>query len=233
MLLAAAVLLMSCEKTVTPDPKPENKKWVVVYKDVILGDQNSTSIGQFLKTQTGEVFNINNAFAQQGNMSMVYFSEYGYNRRFLTFPGNAYAESHSKETEENNLFTRPTVGLTYWETTNINSGEIVLAATSVQNMSKSEFDALASSLNWDNFDSKFREYNSGDADLSFSFGSVAPSNGDVYLLQLNNTIRAFIYIKNIVAGGIGGSSVKFDMVIEGGTVYNNDPTTKRINPAKD
>ncbi len=233
ILLASAILLLSCDKTATPDPKPDDKKWIVVYKDVMLGDQNNTSIGQFLKTQTGTVFSIDNAFSEQGTMSMVYFSEYGNNRLYLTFPGNAYGEAYSKESETNNLFDRPTVGLNHWDAANMNSGEISLAATMEQDMSRSEFDALASSLNWKEFDSKFREYNSGDADLSNVAAMISPGNGDVYMLQLNNAIRAFIYIKNVIPGGSAGGSVRFDMVIEGGSVYNSDPETKRINPAKD
>lgn len=233
LLIASAILLLSCDKTATPGPKSEDQKWIVHYKDIMLGDQNNTGIGQFLKTQTGTVFSIENAFAQQGSMSMVYFSEYGSNRLYLTFPGNAYSEAYSKESEENNLFDRPTVGLNHWQSADMNSGEISLAATMDQDMSKAEFDALASGLNWKDFDSKFRAYNTGDADLSNVAEMISPGNGDVYMLQLNNTIRAFIYIKNVIPGGASGGSVRFDMVIEGGSVYNNDPTTKRINPAKD
>lgn len=234
LLLASAILLLSCDKTATPDPKADDKKWIVVYKDVMLGDQNNTSIGQFLKTQTGTVFSIDNAFSEQGAMSMVYFSEYGTNRLYLTFPGNAYGEAYSKESETNNLFDRPTVGLNYWDAADMNSGEAALAATMDKDMSKTEFDALASSLSWNEFDAKFREYNSGKADLSNVDEVIHPGNGEVYMLQLNNTIRAFVYIKNVATGGSGGgSNVKFDMVIEGGGAYNNDPATKRINPAKD
>ncbi len=235
VLLASAVLLMSCDKTTPvpqPDPQTDDKKWVVVYKDVMLGDQNNTSIGHFLKTQTGEVVTISKAFEEQGYMSMMYFSEYGNSYKFLTFPGNAYSEATRKESEENNFFTRPSVGLNYWSATNMNSGEIFLAATMEKNMNKAEFDGLASGLNWNDFDGKFREYNSGNPDLS-GYGSVGPENGAVYMLQLNNTIRAFIYIKNLIPGGASGGSVKFDMVIEGGGQFNNDPTTKRINPSKD
>ncbi len=227
-------LLFSCEKKAKSEPvMPAQDKWVVVYRDVMLGDQNNTKIGQFLKTQTGEVKDIALAFSEQGYMSMMYFSEYGNNRLYLTFPGNAYSEAFSKEDEENNLFNRAGVGLNYWEAANLNSGEITHAATLDQDMSKAEFEALASGLQWSEFDVKFRAYNSGDADLSFVAGAMGPENGSVYMLQLNNAIRAFIYIKNVIPGSASGGSVQFDMVIEGSGAYNSDPSTKRVNPAKD
>ncbi len=240
LLAATAFTLMSCEKKPTPKvddptvtPPVVETKFVVSYKDVILGNQNNNTIGQFFKTQNGEVVSIENAFLQQGYMSMVFFTEYGNNRIFLTFPANAYSESFSKEDETNNLFDRPSVGINYWQASNLNSGEVKLAGTMDKDMKKNEFDALASSLNWKEFDTKFKEYNSGDGDLSFTAKSITPDVGSVYMVQLNNTIRAFIYIKNLSPGGASGGTLKFDIVIEGGGDYSNDPSTRRVAPSKD
>lgn len=233
LVLAVACLAPSCNKKDSARPEDSTpKQWVKVYKDVMLGDQSNTTIGHFLKTQTGEVVSIENSFAQQGYMSLMYFTEYGSNRLYFTFPGNAYSESISKEDEPGNFFTRATVGLNFWDAAQLNTGEIKYAATMDEDMNMTEFNALAQSLAWKDFDAKFKAYNNGDANLSFSANSIMPQNGAIYMLQLNNSVRAFVYMKNVIAGSASGGSIRFDIVIEGTDDYANNTQSNKIQPGK-
>lgn len=231
MSLLASTTLISCEKSETPSPDNKVEKWVKYYSNVSLGSQDNNTIGSFLKTQTGEVIKLENAYEQQGYMAMMFFTDYGgYN--FITFPGNAYDTWTYKNDHSNRLIFENNLGTNFWLQDNLNSGEITTAATSSKTMTSSEFNQLSSSLSWKDFDAKFKEFNSGDANLSFVANYYNVENGTIYMIQLNNEIRGFLLVKN-VANSSNGAFVKFDLIIEGGGAYNNKEATKKIAPGKD
>lgn len=237
VLAFAAATLMSCEKS-TDNPKPSDpiaeKKWVVYYKDVILGDQNNYTNGHFLKSKTGEVVKLENSSSQQNALTMMFFREYGGNVVF-TFPGNAWeAQTIKNDTIDNpnRLIYQSPLGTNFWSATNLNTGELKYAGTLDGDMTSSEFNTLAASLNWSDFDATFKSYNSGDANLSFVNNYIFPSNGDIYQIQLNDEIRAFLLVKNVTKSPTNGS-IRYDLIIEGGEEFVANPSTTHINPGKD
>jgi hypothetical protein len=229
--LALSLVACSKENKPTPEPPTTNKSWIKYYSNITLGDQNNYTIGHFLKTQTGQVVPIEQAYSEQGYMSIMFFQQYG-GGKTLTFPGNAWDALNFKDDTINNpnrLIYQPNLGTNFWEVGNKNSGEITIAATSDKYMSSSEFNTIANNLSWQDFDKTFKSFNSGNAHLSYVQNNTSPANGDIYMIELNNEIRGFILVKNVASGAAGGS-INFDIIIEGGAEYTNNPTLNRVQP---
>lgn len=234
LLLGSASVFPSCDKKSDPGPTPPTEKqhWVKVYKDVMLGDQENHAIGHFLRTQNGQVVAVEAAQTQQEFLSMMYYTQYGANYVVFTFPGNGHSASAYTDIETNRLFVQNPGGIDHWAQSNLNTGEIDRAYRDGAYMTVAEFDALASSRNWGDFDARFTYFNGGQADLSAG-SFLVPGNGEIYMVQLNNTVRGFIRVKSVVPSSANGGSIKFDMVIEGGDDYNLDDVAKNIQPGKD
>ncbi|WP_162902918.1 hypothetical protein [Taibaiella koreensis] len=234
LLLTAAGIFSSCNKKsdAAPAPPAEKQHWVKVYKDVMLGDQENHGIGHFLKTQNGQVVAVGEAQTQQEFLSMMYYTQYGANYVVFTFPGNGRSASAYTDIETNRLFVQNPGGIDHWAQANLNTGEIDRAYRNGTYMSLSEFEALASSRSWSDFNSRFVYFNGGETDLSAG-SFVVPGNGEIYMIQLNNTVRGFIRVKSVVPSSGNGGSIKFDMVIEGGDDYTTSSEAKNIQPGKD
>lgn len=217
-------------KKATLTKKPA-ERWIKTYRDVMMGDQSNNTHGQFLKTASGEVVPIEDADKFQKEIGFVFFTEYNANYATLTFPGNAAAAA-SYGTDDVGVFTEKPGGMNYWEQGNLNSGEITIAATSDQEMSQVDFNTVATSNDWNEFSKTFRQYNSGSGKLSFTNKYVHVAGNTVYMFQLDNTVRGFIYIKNLVPKSAKGGSLKFDMIIEGSNEYDNN-AAKILQPSND
>lgn len=205
--------------------------WIKVYRDVMMGDQSNAAYGPFLKTGTGEVVKIENADGHQKEIGFTFFTEYNGNYATLTFPGNATSAA-SYGTDDIGVFTEDPGGINHWDQANLNSGQITTAATSAKEMTMAEFNAIAESGDWTSFSTAFRHFNGGSGKLSFTSNFVHAEGNTVYMFQLNNTVRGFLYIKNLVPKSAKGGSVKFDMIIEGGDEYKSSDA-KVLQPAKD
>jgi hypothetical protein len=231
--LFTALGAASCEKKETKEPTATDKKWIVTYRDVMLGNQKNYSLGHFFKSKTGEVIPVEQAQGQQKSLSMVMFTEYG-DGVILTFPGNAYdASTFKSEIPDNRLFAQNPGGMNHWSPGNLNSGEVTLASYdgTINKMTLAEFNTLSASGDWSSFESAFKLYNGGESDLSYVANYVlGPGNGDIYLIQLNNSVRAIIYIKNVVPSSANGGSIKFDIIIEGSDAYAKNPDAEPLQP---
>ena len=228
-ILSVIVLTTSCQKS---EKAKTSTTWTKTYRNVILGDQKNYQIGHFFKPKTGEVIAVESAQSQQNALAMVMYTEYG-NGVLFTFPGNAYeATGFKDDLAQNRLFTQNPGGMNNWDQSNLNSGEIATAATLDRKMSNAEFETLATGNDWTAFDSKFKEYNGGDPNL-FSITYAIPNLGDVYLVQLNSSVRAFVYVKNIVPVSANGGSIKFDIVIEGSKAFSTNDNANKLQPSKD
>lgn len=233
LLLATASGFSSCDKKSDPGPaSPEKQHWVKVYKDVMLGDQENHTIGHFLRTQNGQVVAVENAQTQQEYLSMMYYTQYGANYVVFTFPGNGHSAAAYSDIETNRLFIQNPGGIDHWAQTNLNTGEIDRAYRNGADMTVSEFNTLAASASWSDFNAKFNYFNGDKADLS-SGSFIVPGNGEIYMIQLNNTVRGFIRVKSVVPSSANGGSIKFDMIIEGGDDYAADTESKYVQPGKD
>lgn len=211
----------------TDKKKPEH--WIKVYQDIVLGDQSNSKYGPFLKTATGQAVSIEDADKVQKEIGLVFFTEYNGNYATLTFPGNATAAA-SYGTDDIRVFTEDPGGLNHWEQEHLHSGYITSAATSEKQMSQEEFNDIAAGKNWAGFTKTFAQYNSGSGKLSYVSNFVHVELNTVYMFQLNNTVRGFLYVKNLVAKSAKGGSMKFDMIIEGSDAYGD---SKILQPAKD
>ncbi len=230
-LFCAAVLpFSSCSKSDSPAPAVKNN-WVRVYKDVMLGDQENKTLGHFLKTKNGSVVAVESAQGEQAYLSMMYYTEYAGNYVVLTFPGSAESASAYKETDVNRLFIQNPGGINQWEQSNLTTGEIHAAYRDGAYMTTGEFEAVAAAANWAEFDKQFSNFNGGQGDLSAG-NFVAPENGMVYLVQLNNTVRALVRVKSVVPKSANGGSVKLDMIIEGGDDYSKSSEAVYVQPEK-
>ncbi len=214
-----------------PDPKPDEKAWIVVYRDVTLGDQENLTIGHFLQSSTGTVIPVEQTSGKEESLAMMFFTEYSANYAVLTFPGNATSAA-AYDISSNRLFQQTQGGLNQWPQTKMNSGEITRPHKSGKDMTLQEFNELAGSNDWSKFDALFKSYNGGATDLSFVANYQHAANGDLYMLQLNNTVRAFIYVKNVVPSSANGGHIRFDMIIEGQEAYVPMPDAEVVQPTR-
>lgn len=231
LFLGTATGLSSCDKKSDPAPAPvtEKKHWVKVYTDVMLGDQENHAIGHFLRTQDGQVIAVENAQTQQEFLSMMYYTQYGANYVVLTFPGNGHSAAAYTDIETNRLFIQDPGGIDHWAQANLNTGEIERAYRNGADMTLSEFTELATSRSWTDFNARFNYFNGGNADLS-SGSFLVPGNGEIYMVQLNNTVRAFVRVKSVVPSSANGGSIKFDMIIEGSDDYTASSESNKVQP---
>ncbi|RYZ22787.1 MAG: hypothetical protein EOP49_46415, partial [Sphingobacteriales bacterium] len=162
-LLTGLCIASFAQKKTAGAKAPE--RWVKVYRDIMLGDQSNTSIGQFLKTATGQAIAVEDVSQIQKEIGLVFFTEYGGNYATLTFPGNAAAAA-SYGTDQIGVFTEPG-GLNNWEASNMHSGYITNAGVNAEAMSQADFNTLAASNDWNNFSKTFRQYNSGSGTLAY------------------------------------------------------------------
>jgi hypothetical protein len=218
------------QQKATPKNKPA-EHWIKVYRDVIMGDQSNATHGPFLQTSNGQVINLENAAKLQKEIALVFFTEYNANYATLTFPGNATAVA-SYGTDDIAAFTENPGGMNHWDQQNLNSGMITAAASSSGQMSQADFNTIASSNDWNTFSKMFRQFNSGASKLSYTSNFMHVEGNMVYIFQLNNTVRGFIYVKNLVPKSAKGGSVKFDLIVEGGDEFKSGDA-KVLQPSKD
>lgn len=234
-LIAFAIVTGYCTATfaqqkVTPKSKPA-EHWIKVYRDVIMGDQSNTTYGPFLQTSNGQVINLENAARLQKEIALVFFTEYNANYATLTFPGNATAAA-SYGTDDMATFTENPGGMNHWDQQNLNSGMITTAGTSSNQMSQADFNTVATSNDWNTFSKMFRQFNSGSSKLSYTSNFMHVEGNTVYMFQINNAIRGFIYIKTLVPKSAKGGSIKFDLIVEGGDEFKSGDA-KVLQPSKD
>jgi len=206
-LLGAAILMASCSKK-NDDPVTTPQRWMKSYSNIILGDDENSTQGQFFNTRTGQVVKLQDAAPVRNQLSLIYSVTYGGNA-YLAAPANL-DEDDPYDNDEGPIYNAPGAGINFWTASEKNSMEISLC-----NMTGAEFDQLAGTATWQAFDNAFRKNNSGEADLSFTSNSILdPDAGAVYLIQLNGSIRCIARIITTSPDQSAGY-LKFNMVVEG------------------
>lgn len=191
----------------------KSTKTIIVYRDVVLGDQANEKYGAFFQPSTGQSVDLEAAGADPKSIHLVLFKEYG-STQVLTFPGNARDASAYKDEYANNPLFSDEDGVESWD--DANSGEILESS-----MTQSKFNTIAEAASVKSFSAAFAAANGGSAKLS-TIHYVWPKANNVYLIQMNDGLRAIMLVKNAVPTGSKGGSIKFDIILEvkdGG--YNN------------
>jgi hypothetical protein len=234
-LIAFAIMISYCITTFAQQKTASKSKptehWIKVYRDVIMGDQSNTTYGPFLQTSNGKVISLEDAARLQKEIALVFFTEYDANYATLTFPGNATAAA-SYGTDNIAAFTENPGGMNHWDQQNLNSGLITSATNSSGDMAAADFNAVASSNDWNTFSKMFRQFNSGSSKLSYTNNYIHVEGNTVYMFQVNNAIRGFIYIKNLAPKSAKGGSIKFDLIVEGGDEFKSSDANV-LQPSKD
>lgn len=206
LLLLAALCLGSCTKE---DDEPITpRRWVKVYNNITLGDDENSSEGQFLKSRTGQVVKLQDAAPVRSELVLVYNVTYG-NTSYLSSPADMDA-ADPYEPYEGPIYNAPGAGIDFWASNEKNSVEMHTVA-----MPAAEYDQLANGSNWQNFDAAFRKYNDGDADLSFTAHEIYnPGVGEVYLIQINASLRCIARVTAASSSQTTGF-LSFKLIIEG------------------
>ncbi len=200
-----------------------DKRWIVYYTDIALGNQGNNTLGHFLKPKTGESVKVDEAKGQEEFLAMLIFTEKGYMK--LTFPADAEEASAYKEFDENSLFSQQTGGLQSWPAEKLNSGMLYEA----RGLDAVEFNKLAKSKDPAHFDQLFRQCNSGDEKLQFKMEyAMNLTAGIVYLVQFNNLVRGIMLIKSVKKGD--SASLVFDLILEGRSDYADIDLAKQLQP---
>lgn len=205
------------------DEDPEARK-ITVYRGITLGSQNAdVTSGNFLNTKTGVSVPLSQVTDKlQANLAMVFFTDYGVNNKYLTFPANMEdAATFKNELATNRLFSTNPGGIKYWTTSNLNSGTITKAYNGSTYMDASLFESVASSGSWDTFSSQYEEYNKSGS-LNYT---LDPKSGNVFSVTINGTVRALLYVKVCNA-----QSILFDLIIESRAKYSKVENAARIMP---
>ena len=211
----------SCKKS--DSTTTSTSDWVV-YDELTLGDQFSTSFGSFFKPQTGLAVSLSTASTEQPSIGLMFFTVQNGADYYLAFPA---AASSLVDTSSNTLFSESTYGVDYWSASNLVTGIITPCS-----MSQSDFENLTSENSWSSFNQAFTTQNNNSANLSSGSKYVKnPAFGNVYLVQFNNLIRAIICLKSVISTSPYGGSLTLSALIEGKSSYESLAGAKYIMPS--
>ncbi len=200
-----------------------DKRWIVYYAGIALGNQGNNTLGHFLKSKTGESVKVDETKGQEEFLAMLFFTEKGYMK--LTFPADAEKASAYKEFDKNPLFSQQPGGLQSWPAEKMNSGMLYEA----KGLDAVEFNKLAKSKDPAHFDQWFRQCNSGDEKLQFKMEyAMNPTGGQIYLVQFNNLVRGILLVKSVKKGD--SASLVFDLILEGRSDYVDIDLAKQLQP---
>ncbi|MBR8706586.1 OmpA family protein [Bacteroides pyogenes] len=201
----------------------DGKRWIVYYKDIVLGNQGNKSNGHFLKLKTGETVTVDEAKGQEEFLAMLIFTEKGYMK--LTFPAHAEEASVYKEFNTNRLFSQKPGGVQSWPAEKMSSGMFREAKA----LDPVEFNKLAKFKAPAHFDELFRKNNKGDEKLQFEMQYVMnPVGGKIYLVQLNNLVRCILLVKSVKTAENG--SLAFEIIAEGRQDFTDIDMARFLQP---
>ena len=210
-LIPLSLLAASCGEddkkntTVTPEPK----RWVKVYKNVVIADDRYPSQGQFLNTKTGTVVKVADATdAVREQLALTcYITESG-SYVFLTAPGSLAGALGSPTTRP--IFTQNPNGLNNWSPNELNTSQTYPANS---RMTATEFDNVANAGTWTAFNEAFVHVN-GNENLGSTLSYQFAQSGDIFLIQINGALRMIVKA-NTVSDAITNGYIKADVIVEG------------------
>lgn len=209
-----------------PDSTKEiigDKRWILYYKDIVLGSQGNNTLGHFLKPKTGETVTVDEAKGQEEFLAMLFFAEPGDNM-VLTFPANAEGASAYKEFEKNRLFSKKTGGLQSWPAEKMTGGVI----KRTPKIDAITFNEIAQAKDPARFSETFAKANGNEENLRGMSYDISIANGTIYLVQFNNLVRGILLVKSAKSGAAG--SLAFDLIVEGRQNFTDLDLAKYLQP---
>jgi len=220
IILLIAIATAGCKK------EDEPRRWVAAYTNVTLGDQVNVTTGHFFRPSTGESVLVENTPNIPKNLAMMFFTENNGANQFLTFPANGENAS-TWGTANIRLFTQNPGGVNFWPQSDLVSGMVYAPSSTTVD----QFETLFSNPDWKAFDSFFTSKNANSANLAFKpTWRLRPAAGNVYLIQFNGMVRAIMCVRNVVPSSANGGSIRFDIIVEGREIWENNNNAKHLQP---
>ncbi len=213
------------EETTTDSANPasaNDKRWILYYKNIVLGNQGNNTNGHFLKLKTGETVTVDEAKGQEEFLAMLFFTEKGYT--LLTFPANAEDASTYREFEANRLFSQKQGGLQSWPPEKMTGGVI----KQTEKIDAVTFNEIAQSKDPVRFAKAFANANGDEENLRGLSYDISIAAGKIYLVQFNNLVRGILLIKSAKSAANG--SLAFDLIVEGRQSFTELDLAKYLQP---
>ncbi len=218
LLLFCILAAASCKKDDSTKPTTpgnnnplEPKRWMKVYRDVIIANETNTSQGQFLNTRTGVTVKLADATdSVRKQLSLLCFISSSGNYVYLTAPGSLSGAVLNSD-HSRTYFTATPNGLNNWSPVQQNTS---LIRPVVGNMDASAFDQLATTATWTAFNEAFKTNNQGDENLSFVLSYEFADNGDIFLVQINGALRMILKATSVNNDPTNGF-IRADVIVEG------------------
>jgi hypothetical protein len=189
----------------------EPKRWVKVYKDVIIANETNTGQGQFLNTRTGASVKLADAVdSVRKQLSLVCFISSGGNYVYLTAPGSLFGAVLNSD-HSRTIFTATPNGLNNWTPVQQNTS---LIRPVVGGMDATAFDKLATTATWPAFNEGFKNNNKGEENLAFVLSYEFAGSGDIFLVQINGALRMILKATSVNNDPTNGF-IRADVIVEG------------------
>lgn len=204
LLCAASLTFSSCSKSDGDSNTATPRRWVKTYSNIVIGDDENDAEGQFLNTRTGQVVKLRNSASVRSQLSLLYSVTYG-GASYLTAPANLDAED-PYNTDRGPIYEAPGLGILDWSSNELNSIELYHC-----DMTAAQFGQIS---DWKSFDNAFRINNDGEPDLSAGNSIMGPSAGQIYLLQINGSLRCIAQVITASNSQTTGF-IKLNIIVEG------------------
>ncbi len=201
---------VACKKSDDAAPA-EPKRWIKVYRDVIIANDRNTSEGQFLNTRTGMTVKLAEASETiRKQLSLTCYIPDNGNYVYLSAPGSMSGSVENSD-RSHPLFTATPNGINNWSPTQQNTSLIRPVAGG---MTATAFDNLANAGSWKAFNDAFTANNAGKKDLAFVKEYEFADNGDIFLVQINGALR-MIFKTTGVSNDPAKGFIRADVIVEG------------------
>jgi len=189
----------------------EPKRWVKVYKDVILANDKYADQGQFFNIRTGMTLKLADATENlRKQLALTCFIPDNGNYVYLSAPGSMSGSVENRD-RSRALFTATPNGINNWSPVQQNTS---LLRPVAGGMTASAFDNLAGAGNWKAFNDAFKANNAGKTDLAFVKEYEFADNGDIFLIEINGALR-MIFKTTSVSNDPAKGYIRADVIVEG------------------
>jgi hypothetical protein len=202
---------VACKKSEEAAAPAEPKRWLKVYKDVVIANDKYVDQGQFLNTSTGMTVMLADATDDvRKQLALTCFIPDNGNYVYLSAPGSMSGSVENRD-RSRALFTATPNGINNWKPVQQNTS---LLRPVAGGMTASAFDNLAGAGSWKAFNDAFKANNAGKPDLAFVKEYEFADNGDIFLVEINGALR-MIFKTTAVSNDPTKGYIRADVIVEG------------------